>query len=134
MGNYRHTVLGQGICSSQDLFNYVTDGERKLDEDFDVLKNIVNFCAYSETLAGLEKQIGKLVRLCRRINLKLSPSKCCLSDMVKFGGTIISSEKIKQNQIIFLDPPDSRIVAISEITTPRTKKDLQTFCGMISSL
>ena len=36
MGNYLYTVLGQGICSSQDLFNYVTDGETKLDEDFDV--------------------------------------------------------------------------------------------------
>ena len=25
-GNYRYTVLGQGICSSQDLFNWITDG------------------------------------------------------------------------------------------------------------
>ena len=69
MGNYRYTVLGQGICSSQDLFNYVTDGKTKRDEDFDVLKNIDNFCVYSETLAGLEKQIEKLVRLCKRVNL-----------------------------------------------------------------
>ena len=42
----------QGICSSQDLFNYVTDGETKVDEDFDVLKNIDDFCIYPETLAG----------------------------------------------------------------------------------
>ena len=34
MGNFKFTVLGQGICSSQDLFNYITDGNIKLDEDF----------------------------------------------------------------------------------------------------
>ena len=38
MGNYRYQVLGQGICSSQDLFNYITDGGTKLDPDFQVLK------------------------------------------------------------------------------------------------
>ena len=36
-------MLGQGICSSQDLFNYITDGETKLDEEFNCLKNIDNF-------------------------------------------------------------------------------------------
>ena len=40
MGNYRYQVLGQGICSSQDLFNYITDGGMKLDPDFQVLKNV----------------------------------------------------------------------------------------------
>ena len=47
--------------------------------------------------------------------------------------TIISSEKIANQQIVFLDPPDSRILAITEMPEPKTKKELQTFCGMISS-
>ena len=55
LGNYRFTVLGQGICSSQDLFNYITDGETKLDEDFNCLKNIDDFLLYSDTLQGLEE-------------------------------------------------------------------------------
>ena len=38
MGNYRYTVLGQGLCSSQDLFNLITDGITKIDEDFQILK------------------------------------------------------------------------------------------------
>ena len=86
MGNFKFTVLGQGICSSQDLFNYITDGNIKLDEDFNCLKNIDNFLLYSSTLKGLEDQIGKLMKLCRRINLKLSPAKFSLSEAVKFGG------------------------------------------------
>ena len=47
---------------------------------------------------------------------------------------VIRSQKIQNNQIIFLDPPDSRILAVTEMATPRTKKDLQTLCGMIASL
>ena len=72
--------------------------------------------------------------MCSSINLKLSPSKFKLSTAVKFGGTVISSQKIRDNHIIFLDPPDSRILAVTEMATPRTKKELQTLCGMISSL
>ena len=85
-GTYRYTVLGQGICSSQDLFNWITDGGTKLDEDFQVLKNIDDFCLFAKTLPELEKQIDKLAKLCEKINLKLSPSKFTLSTAVKFGG------------------------------------------------
>ena len=72
--------------------------------------------------------------MCRKINLKLAPSKFSLSTAVKFGGTIISAEKIKDNSVIFLDPPDSRILAVTEMETPKNKKDLQRLCGMISSM
>ena len=134
LGNYRFTVLGQGICSSQDLFNFITDGGIKIDEDFNCLKNIDDFLLYSESLQGLEEQIGKLIKLCQRINFKLSPSKFTLSESVKFGGTVISAEKIKNLSIIFLDPPDSRILIITEMPAPKSKKELQSYCGMISSL
>ena len=73
MGNFRYTVLGQGLCSSQDLFNLITAGTTKIEEEFNVLKNVDDFCVYSDTLEGLEKQIEKLLEMCRKINLKLSP-------------------------------------------------------------
>ena len=59
MGNFRYTVLGQGLCSSQDLFNLITDGTTKIYGEFNVLKNVDNFCIYSDTLEGLEKEIEK---------------------------------------------------------------------------
>ena len=133
-GTYQYTVLGQGICSSQDLFNWITDGGTKLDEDFQGLKNIDDFCLFRKTLKDLEAQIDKLAKLCKKINLKLAPSKFSLSTAVKFGGTIISAEKIKENSVIFLDPPDNRILAVTEMEQPKTKKDVQRLCGMISSL
>ena len=79
-------------------------------------------------------QIKKLIKLCQRINLKLAPSKFSLSTAVKFGGTVISAEKIKDNSVIFLDPPDSWMLAVTEMETPKTKKELQKLCGMILSL
>merc|ERR1712236_64212 len=33
-----------------------------------------------------------------------------------------------------MDPPDQRIVAVTEMPSPKTKKDLRVLCGMVSSL
>ena len=79
-------------------------------------------------------QIEKLMKLCSKINLKLAPSKFVLNTAVKFGGTVISAEKIKNNSVIFLDPPDKRILAVTEMERPKTRKDLQRLTGMISAL
>merc|ERR1712030_48550 len=62
------------------------------------------------------------------------PSKFKLSKAVKFGGTVISSQRIKEGSVIFIDPPDQRIIAVTEIRNPRTKRELRTLCGMVSSL
>ena len=61
------------------------------------------------------------MKMCEDINLKLSPSKFKLSSAVKFGETIISSQKIKDGHVIFLDPPDQRIVAVTEMQSPKSK-------------
>ena len=53
------------------------------------------------------------MKMCSDINLKLSPSKFKLSTAIKFGGTIISSQRIKDEHVIFIDPPDQRIVAVT---------------------
>ena len=74
-----------------------------------------DFCVFGRALEDLEIQIKKLIKLSRRINLKLAPSKFSLSTSVKFGGTIISAEK---NSVIFVDPPDSRILAVTEMEAP----------------
>merc|ERR1712215_327267 len=131
-GTYRYTVLGQGICSAQDLFNYITDGSTILEAEFKVLKNIDDFLLYGNTLEDLELQIEKLIKLCSKINLKQAPSKFVLNTSVKFGGTIISTEKIQNNSVIFFDPPDKRILAVTEMERPKTRKELQRLTGMIS--
>merc|ERR1712208_95198 len=70
--------------------------------------------------------------MCAKINLKLAPSKFMLSNAVKFGGTVISSQRIKDANVIFIEPPDQRI--ITGMRNPKTKRELRTLCGMVSSL
>ena len=104
MGNFRYTVLGQGLC-----------------------------CVFSDTLEGLEKQIEKLLKMCSSIwNYPPQNLNCQL--LSNSAGQWSEANKFWDNYIIFLDPPDSRILAVTEMATPRTKKELQTLCGMISSL
>ena len=122
---YSYTVLGHGICSAQDVFKFITDGSNKLDADFKVLKNVDDFLLYGTSLKDLEAQIEKLMHLCSKINLKLAPSKFVLNTSVKFGVTVISAEKIKNISVIFLDPPDKRLLAVNEMERPKTRKDLQ---------
>ena len=93
-----------------------------------------DFCLFGSSIKDLEAQIEKLMKMCAKINLKLAPSKFKLSNAVKFGGTVISSQRIKDGHVIFIDPPDQRIVAVTEMRNPKTKRELRTLCGMISSL
>ena len=64
----------------------------------------------------------------------MSPTKYDLSKAVKFSGAVISAEKIKGQEITFLDTPDQRILAITEMPPPTCKKELESYCGMIRSL
>ena len=58
LGSYKYTVLGQGICSSQDFFNYITDEHTKVDEDFCVLKNIDDFYFFRKLYKDLKNKLG----------------------------------------------------------------------------
>ena len=53
MGNYRYTVLGQGLCCSQDLFNYITRGSTQTDPTFKIIKNIDDFVLMETQLKNL---------------------------------------------------------------------------------
>ena len=114
--------------------NIITKGSTQLDPTFKIIKNVDDFCLFGSSIKDLEDQIEKLMKMYSNINLKLAPSKFKLSSAVKFSGTIISSQRIKDGHVIFIDPPDQRIVAMTEMRNPRTKKELRTLCGMISSL
>merc|ERR1712002_683922 len=115
MGNYKYTVLAQGLCPSQDLFNIITKGETQIDPDFKIIKNVNDFCIFGSSIQDLEEQIGKLMKMCAKINLKLAPSKFKLSTAVKFWGTVISSQRIKDGNVIFIDPPEQWIIAVTEM-------------------
>ena len=69
---------------------------------------------------------------CQEKNIKLKPSKFVISTEVEFGGCIISRETMTDS--VFIEPKHNRITAFEELKKPTTKRELQVFAGMISSL
>ena len=55
MGRYKFTVLAQGICSSSDIFNYLTDGDCRRDSS-GALKNMDDILLHAKTLPELKRK------------------------------------------------------------------------------
>ena len=85
MGRYKFTVLAQGICSSSDIFNYLTDGSCRRDNS-GALKNMDDILLHGRTLEELDRKLENFLEFCREKNLKLKPSKLTISEEVEFGG------------------------------------------------
>ena len=47
---------------------------------------------------------------------------------------IVSAEKIKNETVVFIDPPDGRVEALAKMKRPENKKEIQILCGCISAL
>ena len=47
---------------------------------------------------------------------------------------MITVEKVKNQDLIFIAPKEKRIRAFEELRRPETKRDYQVFSGMLSSL
>ena len=47
---------------------------------------------------------------------------------------MISAEMVKGEEVIFIDPKDKRISAFTDMPKPKSKKDVQVFCGLLASL
>ena len=53
MGNFRYTVLGQGLCCSQDLFNFITSGSTQTNPSFNIhLKTWITFAYFPTQFRG----------------------------------------------------------------------------------
>ena len=87
MGRYKFTVLAQGICSSSDIFNYLTDGDCRRDNS-GALKNMDDILFNAKTLPELKQKLEHFLKFCRQKNLKLKPSKLNISEEVEFGGLL----------------------------------------------
>ena len=133
MGRYRFTVLAQGICSSSDIFNYLTDGDCRRDKS-GALKNMDDILLHAKAIPELKQKLENFLTFCRSKNLKLKPSKLNISEEVEFGGAVISSKLVSKEQVVCILPKDKRIEAFFNLKKPKTKKDIQSFCGMLSSL
>ena len=133
MGRFKYLVLAQGVCSASDIFNYLTDGTMRYDGS-ESIKNMDDVLLYGRTLEELKKKLEVFLGYCEEKNLKLKPSKMVISAEVEFAGTAIRAEKIQDDDVVNILPSEKRIQAFMELKKPETKKEVQVWCGMISSL
>ena len=89
---------------------------------------------HGRSIEELKGKLESFLSFCREKNLKLKPSKLNISEEVEFGGAVISSKLVKKEQVVCVLPKDKRVQAFFSIKKPQTKKDIQSFCGMLSSL
>ena len=89
---------------------------------------------HAKTLPELKRKLEHFLTFCRQKNLKLKPSKLNISEEVEFGGAVISSKLVSKEQVVCMLPKDKRIEVLFNLKKPKTKKDIQSFCGMLSSL
>ena len=66
---------------------------------------------HGRTLEELNIKIENFLEFCRDQNLKLKPSKLTISEEVEFGGAVISSKLVKNEQVVCILPKDKRIQA-----------------------
>ena len=57
-----------------------------------------------------------------------------ISEEVEFAGSAIRAEKKNDNDVIHIVPREKRVQSFFELKKPQTKKELQVWCGMVSSL
>ena len=133
MGRFKYLVLAQGVCSASDIFNYLTDGTMRYDGS-ESIKNMDDVLLYGRTLEELKKKLEVFLGYCEEKNLKLKPSKMVISEEVEFAGTAVRAEKIQDDDVVNILPREKRIQAFMELKKPETKKEVQVWCCMISSL
>ena len=73
-GRFFYTTLSQGITSSSDFWNKITDGECRIDVELQIIKNMDDYLIGGETIQELEYKLNKLMKFFEKINLKLAPS------------------------------------------------------------
>ena len=83
MGRYSYTVLGQEITSALDNFNFLSDGDLRINGR-NCIKNMDDLLIYSDTSEGLKKELEMFLAQCKKKNLKLKTSKFCIGEEVEF--------------------------------------------------
>ena len=74
-------------------------------------KNMDDVLLYGRTIKELTKKLDSFLIFCKEKNLKLKPSKMNISEQVEFGGTLISSDFVKNGQVASVLLKDKKIQA-----------------------
>ena len=124
-GRFRFLRLPFGIISAQDEF------QRKIDETFEGLNGVTgivdDIVVYGKTLADHDLNLKAVLQRAREKGVRFNPDKCIFrTSEIPFFGHVLTAEGIK--------PDPSKVIAIRSMKPPQSKKELETFLGMVNYL
>ena len=74
---YKIKVIDQGITSASNIFNLLTDGDTRFDEN--TLNNMDNLMIFADSLPHLKEKVEEFLMFAQKKNLKLKTSKFPIS-------------------------------------------------------
>ena len=122
-GRYRYKVLAMGMKNSPRCFQSLMDlvlNKVKYKSAFAYMDDVICF---SRDFQSHLQHVEEILQLLQKANLKLKRSKCVFGvDSLKYLGFIINEKGIT--------PCNDKVKAILSFPTPRSVRDVRSFCGM----
>ena len=126
-GRYRYKWLPFGAALAGDMFQCkIDDIFNDMPNEFGIADDIL-VTRYDKDGADHDKAVYKVLKQCQDVNLKLNKEKChfrCMS--IPFFGEVVSRQGVQ--------PDPQKVRALTEMPTPKNKKELQIFLGIINYL
>jgi hypothetical protein len=127
MGNYQYTRLPFGLKLSGNYFNHLVGTAIAEDEILSryCMAYVDDVFVYTVDIESHLFVLRRLLEVLRKVGLKIHNEKCeFMKDKVKFVGHIFGKDGI--------EPEFGKIEAMSTFPTPRTKKQLRSFIGLVT--
>ena len=126
--------MPQGCSVSSDWFNLLTDPGIRGSPGY--YKNVDDILTTSCSLSQLEERMRKLLDICRKKNMKLSPKKLQLGKKVIYGGIVLEGTKAQGDPCegVYISPTTDKLEAFLNISTPTCKREVQRLAGMAAQL
>ena len=123
-GKYEYQVLPMGLSNSPDIFQ---ENMSNLFADFDFVREYIDDLLIT-TSGSLEDHLQKVEQVLQRLKkagltVNAKKSKFCRSE-VEYLGYLITREGIK--------PQAKKVQALHNMATPRTRKELRSFLGLVN--
>ena len=126
-GRYRYKCLSFGAVPVGDMF------QCKINETFNDITNVFGIAddilviGYEKDGTDHNKTVNKVLKCCQDVNLKLNKEKCYFRcTTIPFFGVVVSRDGMQ--------PDPRKISALTKMSAPKNKKELQAFLGIINYL
>ena len=93
----------------------MTDGDARIDDELHIVKNMDDWLLYARNLQELEEKLIKFLKFAETKNLKLKKKKFVIGSELEIEGSILTVEKVKNEELIFMAPKSKRIQAFAEL-------------------